>query len=145
MQSRRQLRPRLRRARQLRVGKKSGLDWSRAKPKEAESKPAAVKKEAAASTGIASKSKRASARKALLGSDDEDEDDEDGASRLRAIAIDDEDDEENKPEKLGYADDQADDEDEDVEMAAPRGPASGPMRARRPNHKQQRSASSSRP
>lgn len=103
-------------------GKKSGLDWSRAKPKDAESKPAAVKKEAAASTGTASKSKRASARKALLGSDDEDEEDEDGASRRRAIAIDDEDDEDDdKPEKLGYADDQADDEDEDVEMAAPRG------------------------
>lgn len=103
-------------------GKKSGLDWSRAKPKEAESKPAAVKKEAAASTGTASKGKRASARKALLGSDDEDEDDEDGGSRRRAIAIDDEDDEDDdKPEKLGYADDQADDEDEDVEMAAPRG------------------------
>ncbi|CBQ68376.1 conserved hypothetical protein [Sporisorium reilianum SRZ2] len=101
-------------------GKKGGLDWSRAKPKESESKPAtAVKKEAPSST------KRSSARKALLGSDDDDDDE--SSSKRKPILIDDDDDDEDddgKPEKLGYADD---DDDDDVQMvdpvrgAAPRG------------------------
>ncbi|SPO28131.1 uncharacterized protein UTRI_04522_B [Ustilago trichophora] len=98
-------------------GKKSGLDWSRAKPKEAETK-AAVKKE------TPSLNKRSSARKALLGSDDED--DEEGANGRKPISIDDEDDEDDdKPEKLGYADDESDDGDikmaDPVRGAAPRG------------------------
>lgn len=99
--------------------KKSGLDWSRAKPKDSETKPAPVKKEAPNSA------KSSSARKALLGSDDEDDDD-DNSRRKPTLVDDDEDDEDDdKPEKLGYADD--DDSDGDVKMsdsvrsAAPRG------------------------
>ncbi|GAC92510.1 possible DNA polymerase delta subunit [Pseudozyma hubeiensis SY62] len=99
--------------------KKSGLDWSRAKPKDSEPKPAPVKKEAPSSA------KRSSTRKALLGSDDEDDDD-DNSRRKPLLVDDDEDDEDDdKPEKLGYADD--DDSDGDVKMsdpvpsAAPRG------------------------
>lgn len=99
------------------AGKKSGLDWSRAKPKEAETK-AAVK------NGTPSSNKRSSARKALLGSDDED--DEEGNNGRKPTSIDDEDDEDDdKPEKLGYADDESDDGDvkmaEPVRGAAPRG------------------------
>ncbi|CDU25293.1 uncharacterized protein SPSC_05127 [Sporisorium scitamineum] len=87
-------------------GRKGGLDWSRAKPKESESRPAPVKKEAPSST------KRSSARKALLGSDDEDDDD--NSSNRKPIPIDDDDDDDDgKPEKLGYADD------DDIEMADP--------------------------
>ena len=92
-------------------GKKSGLDWSRAKPKESESKAAAaVKKEPSSSA------KRSSARRALLGSDDEDNDD-DNSSRKPIVVDDDDDDDEDegKPEKLGYADD----DDDDIEMADP--------------------------
>ncbi|KAJ9473922.1 putative DNA polymerase delta subunit [Pseudozyma hubeiensis] len=101
--------------------KKSGLDWSRAKPKDSDTKPVAVKKE------VSSSAKRSSARKALLGSDDEDDDDDDDSSRRKPIRVDDDEDDEDddKPEKLGYADD--DDSDGDVKMsdpvrsAAPRG------------------------
>ena len=98
-------------------GKKGGLDWSRAKPKEAEAKTT-VKKEAPSS------GKRPSARKALLGSDDEDDE---GTNRSRKpIAVDDDDDEDDdKPEKLGYADDESDDGDvkmaDPIRGAAPRG------------------------
>ncbi|SPO28644.1 uncharacterized protein UTRI_04522 [Ustilago trichophora] len=100
------------------AGKKSGLDWSRAKPKEAETK-AAVK------NMTPSSNKRSSARKALLGSDDED-DEEEGNNGRKLTSIDDEDDEDdNKPEKLGYADDEGDDSDvkmaDPVRDAAPRG------------------------
>lgn len=104
-------------------GKKGGLDWSRAKPKESEKKAAAtVKKEAPSS--VSSNSKRPSARKALLGSDDED--DEDDRNGRKPIVLDDDDDEDDdKPEKLGYADDESDDGDikmaDPVRGAAPRG------------------------
>lgn len=92
--------------------KGGGLDWSRAKPKEAESTPAAVKKESQSTT-----SKRPSARKALLGSDDED-DEEERSNGRKAITVDDDDeDDDGKPEKLGYADDE--DDDEDIKMADP--------------------------
>ncbi|EST07999.1 DNA polymerase subunit Cdc27 [Kalmanozyma brasiliensis GHG001] len=97
--------------------KKSGLDWSKAKSNQSDSKAtAAVKREAPSST------KRPSARKALLGSDDEDDDDN---SRRKPILVDDDDDDDDdKPAKLGYADDDSDD---DIQMtdpirgAAPRG------------------------
>ncbi|SPC62760.1 uncharacterized protein UHOD_05732 [Ustilago sp. UG-2017b] len=107
-------------------GNKSGLDWSRAKPKEHEKKAAAVKKEAPSSN---STSKRSSARKALLGSDDEDddEDEEDDRNGRKPIVLDDDDDDEddNKPAKLGYADEESDEGDikmvDPVRGAAPRG------------------------
>lgn len=97
-------------------GRKGGLDWSRAKPKDAETKAVVTKKEAPASNA----SKRSSTRKALLGSDDEDEDDE--GNRVNDA---DDDDDEDKPEKLGYADNESDDGDvqmaDPVRGAAPRG------------------------
>lgn len=100
-------------------GKKAGLDWSRAKSKENDAKPAAAAKNEALSSN-----KRSSARKALLGSDDED--DEDHNSSRKAILVDDDDDEDDgKPEKLGYADDESDDGDikmtDSLRGAAPRG------------------------
>lgn len=90
--------------------KGGGLDWSRARPKEAEAKSTA-KKEAANS------SKRPSTRKSLLGSDDEDEDVGRNARKPAVIDDDDDDEEDDKPEKLGYADDES--EDGDIEMADP--------------------------
>ncbi|SNX85228.1 uncharacterized protein MEPE_03937 [Melanopsichium pennsylvanicum] len=82
-------------------GKKGGLIWSKAKPKEIEPKTTA-KEEAFASN------KRGSARKALLGSDDEDENE--GRNGRKSVPVDDDDDDDDdKPEELGYADDGSDD------------------------------------
>lgn len=77
-------------------GRKSGLDWSRAKPKGSDSKPAAAKIKAQSSI------QSVPDHKTLLGSDDEDEDDDD-------------DEDDDKPAKLGYADE--DDHNQDVTKA----------------------------